>query len=412
MKNDGKKLLALSMASVLALVPMISSAEQGNSKKPVKGDVKIENVLEDGFTVGVIQSVDEKEITVNAKGIGMARFYAGSSVKIQDEATDKLLKITDLKPGMVVEIEFDVNAPVGLSEPPYYGSTMEIKVITEDVKAPVEEVEYSSTSGKIVEVKESEVEGRKIISLLVDVNGQDGIGDMWYTLSNRVITLSDGKDVDPLKYDFNTGDLVTVAYRNQPMTLQYPGRIAPELVVVNDLDENEYKNVIVSHFDKNLISEDGKLQLVLDKNTKIESYRTKNILTSEDIKDSYAMVIYGATTRSIPAQTLSSDVVKVIVFEKAFVDKDQIHPIPNPSGNSDVAHSKNAVSKLAKDYGYKTKWDPKEQVVTLTKGEDVLKIFIGKDVVEKNGKMYKTSIVSTIEKNRAFVSSELENLLS
>lgn len=405
MKKDGKKLLALSMASVLALVPMIASAAPGNSNKPVKDDVKIEKIIEDGIVTGVIQAVDEKEITVNTKTLGLARFYAGSSVKIEDENTSEIIKITDLKPGMEVEIEFDINGPVGLSEPPYYSSTKEIKVLSESIIK--EEVNYLLSTGEIIEINEVVVDGKKVVSILLD-NNNDGMGDMWYNLSKKVIALSDGEDID--LDEFRVGDEITAVYKDMPMILIYPGRLTPELVILND---NSINNVKVSYFDEMLVSKDNMLKLILNSDTDIEAYKNGASLKEEDIKNSYAVVIYGATTRSIPAQTLANGVVKVIVFEDdvKVPGPKPVLPIPGSPGNSGTAHSKNAVSKIAKDYGYKVKWDPKEKVVTLTKDSDVIKVFIGKDQVEKNGQLYKTSVISSLEKNRAYVSQEIINLL-
>lgn len=327
MRKDGKKLLALSMASVLALVPMIASAAPGNSKKPVKDDVKIENVIEDN--------------------------------------QDSLIN---------------------------------------------EEVNYLLATGEIIEINESVVDGKKVVNILVDDNNDD-IGDMWYNLSKKVIALSDGEDID--LDELKVGDEITAIYKDAPMILIYPGRLTPELVILND---NSINNVKVSLFDEMLVSKDNMLKLILNSDTDIEAYKNGASLKEEDIENSYAVVIYGATTRSIPAQTLADGVVKVIVFEDSVKvpGSKPVLPIPgSPSapGNSGTAHSKNAVSKIAKDYGYKVKWDPKEKVVTLTKDSDVLKVFIGKDQVEKNGQLYKTSVISSLEKNRAYVSQEIINLL-
>ena len=94
------------------------------------------------------------------------------------------------------------------------------------------------------------------------------------------------------------GDRVTGYYDgDSPAILIYPPQF-PALVVAKD---NPNRNIKVSYFNNQLVSQDGQLQLNLSPNTQI-------ILTNSQLFSRYPgnrdlIVYYGSSTRSIPAQT-------------------------------------------------------------------------------------------------------------
>lgn len=94
------------------------------------------------------------------------------------------------------------------------------------------------------------------------------------------------------------GDKVTGFYdANAPAILIYPPQY-PAIVISKN---KEYQNVIVDYFNKELINSDGNLKLNLAPSTKV-------ILTNNQPFTGYPgnrnlIVIYGPTTKSIPAKT-------------------------------------------------------------------------------------------------------------
>ena len=100
------------------------------------------------------------------------------------------------------------------------------------------------------------------------------------------------------------GDRVTGYYDgNAPAILIYPPQY-PALVVVK---ESPYQNVKVGYFDNQLVSSDGQLKLNLSPLTSIilrNGQRFTQYPAGRNL-----IVIYGASTRSIPAQTTPSTIV-------------------------------------------------------------------------------------------------------
>ncbi|MFB7159106.1 hypothetical protein [Lysinibacillus sp. NPDC056232] len=102
------------------------------------------------------------------------------------------------------------------------------------------------------------------------------------------------------------GDQITGYYDgNAPVPLIYPPQYRA-LVVVK---ENNNQNVKVDFFNNQLVSSDGQLQLNLSAYTLI--FLKNGQPFSKNLANRNLIVIYGPTTRSIPAQTTP---YKIIVW--------------------------------------------------------------------------------------------------
>lgn len=90
-----------------------------------------------------------------------------------------------------------------------------------------------------------------------------------------------------------------------PVPLIFPPQYAAKIVTV--LDRNE--QVMLNYFDGNLLSEDGALQLNLERNTNIRTTNGQNFTCR--LGNQTLLVYYTVTTRSIPPQTTPR---RVVVF--------------------------------------------------------------------------------------------------
>ena len=129
---------------------------------------------------------------------------------------------------------------------------------------------------------------------------------------------------------------------------------------------------------------------------------TKQALTAEDIKNNKAIVIYGASTKSIPAQTTPYMVI-VLPEEEAV-----------PTETAEVAEAAEEVKTLplreaADSLGYEIKWTSNEEPIVLTK---TVSLEINSDTITIDGDMVKdlsTDVV--IVDGVTYVPSELVDLL-
>ena len=96
----------------------------------------------------------------------------------------------------------------------------------------------------------------------------------------------------------SVGDQVTGYYDGDaPVPLIYP----PQYRALIMVKESPYQNVKVDFFNSQLISSDGQLKLNLSPYTSITLKNGQ--VFSHSIENRNLIVIYGPTTRSIPAQT-------------------------------------------------------------------------------------------------------------
>jgi len=135
--------------------------------------------------------------------------------------------------------------------------------------------------------------------------GQNGKGEGCYQL----LTVENGSGgivnfvVSPATYFVDqvmvtAGDRVTGYYDgNAPAPLIYPPQYQA-LVMVKD---SPYQNVKVDYFNNELVSSDGRLRLNISPYTKI--ILTNGQLFTKSPANRDLVVIYGPTTKSIPAQT-------------------------------------------------------------------------------------------------------------
>ncbi len=186
------------------------------------------------------------------------------------------------------------NVSEGINPLPIYATlTQDESVVAVPIKVDVEvKTEYKSFTGVVKKISTSEsVEGNKIAY----VEDKEG------TPANIVIT----KDTYIVNNEKITeGATITGFYdANAPMLMIYPPQYKAEVVSV----DKEGQNVKVSVFDKDLVSSDSWLKLNISKDTKIIS-QDGNTFDGE-LANRKLVVLYGITTRSIPAQTTPSEIV-------------------------------------------------------------------------------------------------------
>ena len=266
----------------------------------------------------------------------------------------------------------------------------------EETEAPAEEtIGYSVLKGKIKEVAVNE-DGSTRISVETETRGEivfNETSDCMVIADNAVKALADLKAGMTVSVDMED---------NPPMTLSLPPQTsAADAIVV----EGETPSIVaVDKYHEELTGKTVKL--IMDEKVQILDIRgTKQALTAEDIKNNKAIVIYGASTKSIPAQTTPYMVI-VLPEEEAV-----------PTETAEVAEAAEEVKTLplreaADSLGYEIKWTSNEEPIVLTKGEKTVSLEINSDTITIDGDMVKdlsTDVV--IVDGVTYVPSELVDLL-
>lgn len=143
------------------------------------------------------------------------------------------------------------------------------------------------------------------VTMITDLSGQNGDGagcSKLFTVENNMGAIVNFV-VTPATYFIDheavmAGDVVTGYYDgNAPVILIYPPQY-PAIVMVK---ENSNRNVKVDFFDRQLISKDGQLQLMISPYTQIHLANGQPFTGT--IANRNLIVLYGASTKSLPAQT-------------------------------------------------------------------------------------------------------------
>ena len=101
----------------------------------------------------------------------------------------------------------------------------------------------------------------------------------------------------------NPGDTITAFYDpDAPMVLIYPPRYTA-LAVAKTGDGLQ---AVLDIFSQDLVNSDGTLQLNPDQNTQIRTPNGQRVMAIPG--DSFLMVLYSETTRSIPAITVPKEI--------------------------------------------------------------------------------------------------------
>jgi hypothetical protein len=161
----------------------------------------------------------------------------------------------------------------------------------------LQEFKFGSFTGKVKAITDFEgVEGSKFI-LVESSEGTEAniiISKDTYVLNNAKIAI---------------GAVITGFFNaNAPMIMIYPAQYNAEVVVVDNKDGNTKVDI----FDKDMVSSDKSLKLNISDTTEIilqDGTAFKGELANRKL-----VVSYGASTRSIPAQTTPDKIV--VLFEK------------------------------------------------------------------------------------------------
>lgn len=96
---------------------------------------------------------------------------------------------------------------------------------------------------------------------------------------------------------------------NAPAILIYP----PQFRAIVMAKDTQSYNVKVDYFDSQLVSEDGKLKLNIDSDTDIILENGQSF--TKIPVDRYLIVVYGASTKSIPAQTTPYEIIVMCISD-------------------------------------------------------------------------------------------------
>ncbi len=185
---------------------------------------------------------------------------------------------------------------------------------------------------------------------------------------------------------------------NAPMTMSIPPQTNGAIAFVIEGVNPSF--VAVEKFDEELSSQT--LKLNIDNSVSIIDINgSKKMFTADDIKGSKAIVVYGASTKSLPAQTTP---YIVVILDEA--ENEQ----PAEEAPEDIVSL--PLRATLEEMGYTVEWTANDAPIVLTKDELKASISIDSNSLVVDGDMvYELSENVKLVDGVTYVSSDIKNIL-
>ena len=306
------------------------------------------------------------------------------------------------------------------------------------------ESQYMTISGTIKsitkEMEDSQNKEDATYSILVSKDDTDDVGILFATGENAFIVNS--KDGSFMTFDeLQTGMKITaITAKNAPMTMSLPPMTNPIGFVVG-----EENFAATGYFDEEWTSQEIMLQLNISEETKIvDSKGTKKVFTQEDVQNQDCLVLYGITTRSIPAQT---NPVFVMILEKSEIEEiaegivgvtetknfveqpEQAKPEPIQQPQTEVPENKEQqgmavteplplpkelpeeklvpLREMAEKEGYTVTWTGNDKPVLLQKEDATIEITVGQKEYKKGNEILQSQQTAQLIQSKIYVGSDV-----
>lgn len=255
---------------------------------------------------------------------------------------------------------------------------------------------YTTKTGKITAITAETTEEGEFLTITTG-EGVDGI--VFTTSASTVVYDAKDGSVKTAK-DLTEGmEITAVMPANSIMTMSIPPMTPSAMGFVINA---EGTSVMVGKFNDELVNEENKLALNISEETSIVSITgTKQVLTAEDIKGNDCLVIYGATTRSIPAQTSPIKVVILPTVENELTVKETKETVATTVALRDAAVAA----------GFEIKWTANDAPVVLEKDGVTISLTLGSTAYTVNDEAKNFTKAVALENGSMVVSSEISEFL-
>ena len=279
------------------------------------------------------------------------------------------------------------------------------------------ESQYMTMNAKI-----ESIEKKENYYLIFATKPDDEIGIVFTVDENTFIV--DSKDgnfmtADTLKNDMS---ITAILAKKAPMTMSLPPATSPIGIVVG-----EENFTSTGYFDEQLTSEELMLQLNISEETKIvDMAGTKKVFTQDDVKNEDCVVLYGITTRSIPAQTnpvfvmilpkqeiegIEEGIIGVVEAEE-FLGESQTEQVPEPAVVEPEPTPISEVNviplrEIAEKEGFTVTWTANDKPVVLQKDGVEIEITVGQKDYKKNGEVLQSEIAPELKNSKIYISENI-----
>ena len=204
-----------------------------------------------------------------------------------------------------------------------------------------------------------------------------------------VIDVKDGsvKSVSDIKKDMN---VMVMLGKNTPMTMSIPPMTSSVSAVLINTEDT---NIDFSVYNEELVNAENTLKIKIGEDTVLTDING-NAVNAENIPGHTCVVFYGASTRSIPAQTTPESVIVIENVEVSDTEaEEESDDLISSSYNSEETVNKNPLRlrETSEKAGYTVKWVSNNEPVLISKEGKEIIVAANSDEVTINGVKAKLS---------------------
>ena len=263
----------------------------------------------------------------------------------------------------------------------------------EDISAPVSMPSYISNTVTVTEAGEG-----RIATTLNKEDAENPENTINYTIQEDTLVFNSKGEKKEVKDIEKGADITVFTGSYTPAPLIMPPQYQADVIIINDAEQVSFVDVdTYLAGTEYLVNAANTLAINIDKETKIVDKEEKSF-TGETLENNDLIVFYGASTRSIPAQTVPSKVVVLGENETALAQiaaaKNVTAETPAPVETPEIGSAKaivvgdktitNIYSKddtlmvplreIAETLGFTVEWDGNLRAVILNGGMYSLQI--------------------------------------
>lgn len=283
----------------------------------------------------------------------------------------------------------------------------------QEIVAEMEQSEslYTTMSGTI---KSIEKDDKNSYRILVSKDGAEDNDVVFAVEESAFIVNSENGSFmtfDELKADMK---ITAIVAKNAPMTMSLPPITNPIGFVAGE------KNFVTTgYFNEEWVSEDNlpKLQLNISEETSIVHISgARKLFTQDDVKNQDCLVLYGATTRSIPAQTtpvfvmILSDMNQEEQIEQ--LEQTKKPGIEQSEQTEIVAFTPEKpysvpLRETAEKQGYTVTWSGNDKPVILQKEDVTIEITVGKSEYKIGDEILQSTETAKLVDSKIYIGSDV-----
>lgn len=266
---------------------------------------------------------------------------------------------------------------------------------TQETKKVNTEMKYRLVKGEIesIETKDG----------YTTINLNDGEMGMICNVKEDAFIINQADGSYKKASDLEKGMKVTgILENNTPMTLSIPPMTSGMAGFV--IQDDKGGSIDLSIYDNELTNSENTLKLNIDKDTMITDIRgAKKVFTDEELKNSECLVLYTASTKSIPAQT-SPDFV-MILNNSEMDSAQESEPVKPEEAKPDLTKF-SALREVSDSLGYKLNWTANDKPVILEKGDVKIEITVGSKLCSINGVVAQMETAPILKDSKITISDE------